>query len=324
MRGHANSKYSGRGGSSYRGGSSSGDYYNESYYSSPSRGGYYGNSRGRGRGGHGSHSGGYYSGYSYESVDYNSTRNGIESSPVVPPKQERISAAPGSRESEYPPVRSDIHHRNSDESSWDRFSSSQSYQQGRGGLYSGSRQIRGSRGRGRGSFRGGYERVGSAGSYYSSPYDGSNRQHNQYPYHYEENSVYTEKVPVHIEDQQITEKPPATRAPANSQISDVTTEVEQLQTENESNKREQEIKKEAEFKEKHWIKRVKVSGDSKTSMVSLFDELDGVNSRLLELGSRGIQLESDVLKYNRILRTEEERVTLAEESLEAMEFDFQP
>ncbi|TID16304.1 hypothetical protein CANINC_004206 [Pichia inconspicua] len=314
MRGHTNSKYSGRGSSSYRGGSSGG-YYNDSYYSSPSRGGYH-NNRGRGRGGHVSHPGRYYNNYGYESANYNSSSNGIESSP---PKQERISVAPGSREGDYSSSHSNHRFENNDD--WNHFSSSQSYQQGRGGIFLGSRQVRGSRGRGRGSFKG-YERGGSAGNYHPSPYDEGNRSHNQYPYYYDNGSKSTEVPPVPNQDQQVVEQLPTTSL--SSQSSENKTEEEKLPIEKENDNRQQEIKKEAEFKEKHWIKRINVTGDVKSSIVSLFDDLDDTNSKLLELGSRCMQLEIDVLKYNRILRTEEERVSLTEESLEAMEFDFQP
>ena len=53
-----------------------------------------------------------------------------------------------------------------------------------------------------------------------------------------------------------------------------------------------------------------------------FNELDAVNSKLLDVGTRRAELEIEVNRYNRVLKAEEDRVRLAEEKLEAMNLSF--
>lgn len=82
--------------------------------------------------------------------------------------------------------------------------------------------------------------------------------------------------------------------------------------------RELERKKESEFKEKHWINRIHVQGELKQNLIKCFDELDSINSNLLDVGARRVELEMDINRYNRILKGEDDRIRLAEEQLESM------
>lgn len=98
-------------------------------------------------------------------------------------------------------------------------------------------------------------------------------------------------------------------------------EAERVKNEEEKQKEsERERERDSEFREKHWVGRIKAMGDMKKKLSGYFDELDAVNSNLLEIGARKMELEIDVQRYNRVLRAEDERVRLAEEKLEAMNF----
>lgn len=83
-------------------------------------------------------------------------------------------------------------------------------------------------------------------------------------------------------------------------------------------KEEHDHKMNLEFKEKHWIERIHATGDMKKVLSKQFDELDSINSKLLDTGIRRIELEIAVNRYNRILKAEDERVRIAEEKLESM------
>lgn len=328
MRNHGNGKYPSRSGSSYRA-SSIGGYYNDPYYSSPTRGGHHNSSRGRERGGHGGPPGGHYNNNYYGSLDYN---NRTSVSPAVSGNYNRQTEATGSHEGPHNTSSSgssESHNSNYEESNRDHQTDLQNFQHTRSGFHSNPKFSRPSgRGRGRGSYRGGYVKGGSAGGYYGATYDEFNRGNVTYPSYYEERSSYEERrvYPPSREfiSEAFVDKSPQIRPSIGTKTIEVMKmEQEKVQSglERENKvKRDLEYKKESEFKEKHWIKRINVKGELKTVLAKSFDELDEVNSNLLELGSRRMELEMDVMKYNRILRAEEERVRLAEECLEAMEF----
>ncbi|GAV27810.1 hypothetical protein PMKS-001278 [Pichia membranifaciens] len=99
-------------------------------------------------------------------------------------------------------------------------------------------------------------------------------------------------------------------------------ETEKHKAEETRLKREHEHKKNMEFREKHWIERIKASGEMRKTLSRYFNELDAVNSKLLDVGTRRAELEIEVNRYNRVLKAEEDRVRLAEEKLEAMNLSF--
>ncbi|KAG7927122.1 hypothetical protein KL925_002493 [Ogataea polymorpha] len=72
--------------------------------------------------------------------------------------------------------------------------------------------------------------------------------------------------------------------------------------------------------ENHWVIRLRVSGETKTSLSKSFDELDKINKVLAESAVKRLHLEMDVERYSRAGRSEEVRCRLAEEKLEALNF----
>lgn len=100
------------------------------------------------------------------------------------------------------------------------------------------------------------------------------------------------------------------------------TESEKHKVEEARLKREHDHKKNMEFREKHWIERIEATGETRKNLSRFFNELDTVNSKLLDIGTRRAELEIEVNRYNRVLKAEEDRVRLAEEKLEAMNLSF--
>jgi hypothetical protein len=211
---------------------------------------------------------------------------------------------------------------------------------GRGGYSSGF--IRGGGGRGRDTTRGGWgsgRGGGTTGGYYNVNnnnnnigYDGYNNgmSGSHVPYYYGRD---IHNAPNNAYDQEMYPESRTNVGFESGNFHDISIEQtkddkesersriedEKLQKERElERKRELEKRKESEFREKHWIGRLNVKGDLKQILIKGFDELDAVNSNLLDIGARRVELEIDVDRYNRILKAEDDRVRLAEESLEAM------
>lgn len=114
----------------------------------------------------------------------------------------------------------------------------------------------------------------------------------------------------------------ATSAAAVAAAASGKAEVDKHKAEETRLKREHEHKKNMEFREKHWIERIQASGEMRKTLSRHFNELDAVNSKLLDVGTRRAELEIEVNRYNRVLKAEEDRVRLAEEKLEAMNLSF--
>ncbi|GMM44970.1 hypothetical protein DAPK24_015450 [Pichia kluyveri] len=99
-------------------------------------------------------------------------------------------------------------------------------------------------------------------------------------------------------------------------------EEERRRKEDEKVKQERRRQREIEFREKHWVGRIQAKGDIKNSLVKRFDELDEINSNLLDIDSRKFGLEIEINRLARILKAEEDRVRIAEEKLEALDLSL--
>lgn len=191
---------------------------------------------------------------------------------------------------------------------------------GRGGFAS-SRYSRGrARGRGRGGVRGTWS---GPAHYYSSGYEGSydrgpgGGQSSQYYYGRQASAEY---VPYSKEPKGVYSE---AGAKADGSLGRDGAEAaakaaERRKSEQDKAEKERELAKEVEFREKHWVGRIHATGEARKSLSKGFDELDTVNASLLRLGAHRLELEIDVNRYNRVLKTEEERSQVAEERLESM------
>lgn len=238
------------------------------------------------------------------------------------------------------------------ESGYGDYNNSTSF--GRGGI---SPRYRGFRGRGRGNSRGGWRGGNRGGSNVVPSYYGRGRNGYEYDsynsippgssgqYYYERDYGVEAGIGRGFEgtDTNITNKSNNNNAYgysshrasntsvdesyANTSISREEDEAAKVEKEKAKakelkQKQDQENKINAEFKEKHWIERIHVSGDAKKSISKCFDELDSANDRLLDIGARRIELEIAINRYNRALKAEEERVRIGEEKLESMNLDI--